>query len=158
MDDMVGQQITAAADRMASAAETFERLLERLDAQYQSLNLKVDRIVAAIEEEETEEDQTAAASVTSLQSRVRELEQANADLKAQSSRLGRKTLPGLVSAVLGKNDLEHRDFFEAVRPALHREVDLGHAALCDAANQRVAAERNLFQRGTTNFSRLAVSG
>ena len=50
MDDMVGQQITAAADRMASAAETFERLLERLDAQYQSLNLKVDRIVAAIEE------------------------------------------------------------------------------------------------------------
>lgn len=113
MDDMVGQQITAAADRMASAAETFERLLERLDAQYQSLNLKVDRIVAAIEEEETEEDQTAAASVTSLQSRVRELEQANADLKAQSSRLGRKTLPGLVSAVLGKNDLEAGERIDA---------------------------------------------
>ena len=107
MDEAMTQQMTAAADRMASAAEMFDRVLERLDAQYQSLNLKVDRIVAAIEEsDEGEEPAGIEASVNGLQQRVTELERANTELKAQASRLARKTIPALVTAVLGKNDLE----------------------------------------------------
>jgi hypothetical protein len=37
-----------------------------------------------------------------LRDRVEELEKANADLKAQAARLARKTLPPVVSALLGK--------------------------------------------------------
>jgi hypothetical protein len=107
MDEMITQQMIAAADRMANAAETFDRLLDRVDAQYQSLSLKVDRIVAAIEEsEETEGESGEETPTTSLQDRVKELERTNADLKAQAGRLGRKTLPAMVSAVLGKHDIE----------------------------------------------------
>ena len=114
MDEAMTQQMTAAADRMASAAETFDRVLERLDAQYQSLNLKVDRIVAAIEEtEEGEESDGIEASVNELQQRVAELERANTELKVQASRLARKTLPALVTAVLGKNDLEAGERIDA---------------------------------------------
>jgi hypothetical protein len=114
MDEAMTQQMAAAADRMANAAEMFDRVLERLDAQYQSLNLKVDRIVAAIEEgEEPEEPTEIEASENELQQRVVELERANTELKAQSSRLARKTLPALVSAVLGKNDLEAGERIDA---------------------------------------------
>ena len=42
-------------------------------------------------------------SVTSLQSRVAELEKANQELKAQSARMARKTLSPVVTALLGKN-------------------------------------------------------
>src|ERR1700733_10484898 len=38
-----------------------------------------------------------------LQERVAELEKTNADLKAQAARMGRKTLPPLVSAILAKS-------------------------------------------------------
>jgi len=114
MDEAMTQQMTAAADRMASAAETFDRLLERLDAQYQSLNLKVDRIVAAIDEtEQGEESDGIEASANGFQQRVAELERANTELKAQASRLARKTLPALVTAVLGKNDLEAGERIDA---------------------------------------------
>lgn len=114
MDEAMTQQMTAAADRMASAAETFDHVLERLDAQYQSLNLKVDRIVAAIDETEGgEESDRIEASVNELQQRVAELERANTELKAQASRLARKTLPALVTAVLGKNDLEAGERIDA---------------------------------------------
>jgi hypothetical protein len=114
MDEAMTQQMAAAADRMANAAEMFDRVLERLDAQYQSLNLKVDRIVAAIEEgEEPEEPAEIETSENELQQRVVELERANTELKAQSSRLARKTLPALVRAVLGKNDLEAGERIDA---------------------------------------------
>ena len=114
MDEVIAQQITAAADRMASEAETFDRVLERLDSQYQSLSLKVDRIVAAIEEGEDAEDAgDMEASVGELQTRVAELERTNTELRANASRLARKTLPALVSAVLGKNDLEAGERLDA---------------------------------------------
>jgi hypothetical protein len=78
-------------------------VLDRLDAQQEGLNAKVDRIVAAVEE------QLAAANKTEidegpkhLQARLAELEKANEELKAQSARMARKTLPPLVSALLGK--------------------------------------------------------
>jgi DNA repair exonuclease SbcCD ATPase subunit len=99
------EQLTATAERLAGAAETLNRVLDRLDAQQESLNAKVDRIVAAVEEQRNAPIHTddAASSVTALQARVTELEKTNQELKAQSTRMARKTLPPLVTALLGKN-------------------------------------------------------
>ncbi|HEY2360603.1 MAG TPA: hypothetical protein VGK36_05780 [Candidatus Angelobacter sp.] len=99
------EQLTATSERLAGAAEALNRVLDRLDAQQESLNAKVDRIVAAVEEQrnDTTLTQDAAGSASALQARVTELEKANQELKAQSARMARKTLPPLVTALLGKN-------------------------------------------------------
>lgn len=94
-------QLAAAADRLANAAETLDRVLGKLDAQQEALNAKVDRIVAAVEERETEI--VASGSSRELEGRVAELEKANSDLKAQAVRLTRKTLSPFVAALLAKN-------------------------------------------------------
>lgn len=113
MDEHIAQ-LTASAERLASAAETLTTALARLDEQQQTLNTKVERIVAAIDERA--DDETAR-----LRERVAELERDNAELKAQAERSGsrnvaagtagaagaaRKTLPPLVSALLAKNGME----------------------------------------------------
>jgi hypothetical protein len=93
-------QLAAAADRLANAAETLDRVLGRLDAQQETLNAKVDRIVAAVEERGVEVN---AGGSRELEHRVAELEKVNSDLKAQAARLTRKTLSPFVSALLSKN-------------------------------------------------------
>ena len=94
MEQEMMQQLAASAEKLAGAAEALDRALVRLDEQHAALNAKVERIVAAIEEKAPEEG---------LKERVAELERANAELQAQTSRLSRKTLPPLVTALLGKN-------------------------------------------------------
>jgi len=93
------EQLTA-----SRSAEALSRVLDRLDAQQEALNAKVDRIVAAVEEQRNDVSRADdAGNVTSLQSRVAELEKTNQELKAQSARMARKTLPPVVTALLGKN-------------------------------------------------------
>ncbi len=106
MDQEVTGQLAVTAQQLAAAAETLDRVLGRLDAQQEALNAKVDRIVAAVEERHGESDDPQP-----LLARVAELEKSNQDLKAQSVRLQRKTLPSVVTALLGKggNDGEHFD-------------------------------------------------
>lgn len=100
MEQEMMQQLAGSAEKLASAAEALERALARLDEQHAELNAKVERIVAAIEEKAPEEG---------LKERVAELERTNAELKAQTARLGRKTLPPLVTALLGKEGSEEVD-------------------------------------------------
>ena len=50
MNEEVMQQWMATAERLASAAESLDRVLGRLDAQQETLCAKVDRIVAAVDE------------------------------------------------------------------------------------------------------------
>ena len=100
MEQEMMQQLARSAEKLASAAEALERALGRLDEQHAELNAKVERIVAAIEEKAPEEG---------LKERVAELERANAELKAQTARLGRKTLPPLVTALLGKEGSDEVD-------------------------------------------------
>jgi predicted RNase H-like nuclease (RuvC/YqgF family) len=99
------EQVMGTAERLASAAEALDRVLAKLDAQQEALNAKVDRIVAAVEERETERSgqDVQAGEAASLQKRVTELEKANEELKAQASRITRKTLSPLVSTLLAKN-------------------------------------------------------
>ncbi len=109
MDEQLITQLTASAQQLAAAAEALENALTRFDAQHQELNAKVDRIVAAIDEtiaEHHQRDDAALAQTAELQSRIAELERANAELKAQAARASRKTLPPLVSALLAKNNAD----------------------------------------------------
>lgn len=101
-EEMMGQ-LMATAERLATAAESLDRVLGRLDAQQEALNAKVDRIVASVEEGSAEEMASGEAA-QELQARVAELEKSNAGLKAQAARMMRKTLPPMVSAILAKSE------------------------------------------------------
>jgi len=103
MNEEMVQQLMATAERLATAAESLDRVLGRLDAQQEALNTKVDRIVASVEDDEADVSASSDASLK-LQERVAELEKSNADLKAQASRMMRKTLPPMVSTILAKSE------------------------------------------------------
>ena len=102
MSDEIVQQLMATAERLATAAESLDRVLGRLDSQQDALNAKVDRIVAAVDEHASCEPPNGEAT-RELQERVAELEKSNTDLKAQAARMVRKTLPPMVSAILAKS-------------------------------------------------------
>lgn len=101
MNEEVLQQLMATAERLATAAESLDRVLGRLDAQQEALNAKVDRIVASVDDSTGSKSESHDETLQ-LQERVAELEKSNADLKAQASRMARKTLPPMVSAILAK--------------------------------------------------------
>ncbi len=97
------EQLANTAGRLASAAETLDRVLTRLDAQQESLNAKVDRIVAAVEDRSQDIAINVSGHPQAWEQRVAELEKANTELKAQASRMARKTLSPLASAMLSKS-------------------------------------------------------
>ena len=101
MNEEMVQQLMATAERLATAAESLDRVLGRLDAQQDALSAKVDRIVASVDERPPYESGNDEAT-RQLQERVAELEKSNSDLKAQAARMARKTLPPMVSAILSK--------------------------------------------------------
>jgi ABC-type transporter Mla subunit MlaD len=105
MNDEMVQQLMATAERLASAAESLDRVLGRLDSQQDALNAKVDRIVAAVDDRSSYEPAQNEAT-RQLRERVTELEKSNTDLKAQAARMVRKTLPPMVSAILAKRGTE----------------------------------------------------
>jgi len=139
MNEEMVQQMMAVAERLASATETLDRVLGKLDAQQEMLNAKVERIVAAVEESVTQssERQTKDAG-SELQQRVVQLEKSNADLKAQASRMVRKTLSPVVSALIGKNEIDG----ERLDPAVLNKT---LAAL--SVEQRVAVKSELARAG-----------
>jgi hypothetical protein len=91
--------LAACAEQLAAAASKFEEALGKLGAQYESLNQKVDRIVAAIESADVH-----AQGEAGLRERVEELERENVALQVQAS--GRKTMSPLTSSVLAKGAIE----------------------------------------------------
>jgi len=105
MNEEMMQQLMATAERLATAAESLDRVLGRLDAQQEALNAKVDRIVASVDEHE-EIEASSNDATRQLQERVAELEKSNNELKAQAARMVRKTLPPMVSTILTKNGVE----------------------------------------------------
>jgi predicted RNase H-like nuclease (RuvC/YqgF family) len=140
MNEEMVQQMMAAAERLAAATETLDRVLGKLDAQQEMLNAKVDRIVAAVEESvtQTTERRETEGTGTDLQQRVVQLEKSNADLKAQASRLTRKTLSPVVSALIGKNEIEG----ERLDPGVLNKT---LAAL--SVEQRIAVKAELARAG-----------
>ena len=103
MNEEMTQQLAATADRLANAAEALDRVLGKLDAQQEALNAKVDRIVAAVEEQSNRTENGIEKDDDAMwKERVAELEKCNHDLKAQAARLARKTLSPTVAALIGK--------------------------------------------------------
>jgi predicted RNase H-like nuclease (RuvC/YqgF family) len=116
MNEEMTQQLAATAQRLASAAETLDRVLVKLDAQQESLNAKVDRIVAAVEEGFTEgysERSSQREGPRRLEERIAELEKANNELRAQAARMTRKTLSPLVTALLSKSGTDPQEKLDA---------------------------------------------
>jgi hypothetical protein len=103
MSEEMMQQLMTAAERLANAAESLDRAMGRIDAQHDVLTAKVDRIVAAIEEQPRYDMAARGEGSQRLQERLAELEKSNSELKAQAARMARKTLPPLVSAILAKS-------------------------------------------------------
>jgi len=140
MSEEIVQQMMVAAERLAAATETLDRVLGKLDAQQEVLNAKVDRIVAAVEESiiQTNERHQETSTGVELQQRVTHLEKSNADLKAQASRMVRKTLSPVVSALIGKNEIEG----ERLNPDMLNKT---LAAL--SVEQRIAVKAELARAG-----------
>jgi len=140
MNEEMIQQMMVAAERLAAATETLDRVLGKLDAQQEVLNAKVDRIVAAVEESvtQTTERRQEGSGGSELQQRVVQLEKSNADLKAQASRMVRKTLSPVVSALIGKNEIEG----ERLDPGMLNKT---LAAL--SVEQRIAVKAELARAG-----------
>lgn len=105
MNEEMVQQLMATAERLATAAESLDRVLGRLDSQQEALNAKVDRIVASVDER-AGHDPASDDATRQLQARVAELEKSNQELKAQAARMARKTLTPMVSAILAKSGTE----------------------------------------------------
>jgi hypothetical protein len=84
--------------QLGSAAQALERVIGKLEAQYEALNQKIDRIIATVEKpaaEKSSEKVEAGAQVAKLEDENRELRQ----------RAGRKTVAPLVSRLLAKSGM-----------------------------------------------------
>lgn len=143
MSDEITQQLAATAERLASAAESLDRVLGKLDAQQEALNAKVDRIVAAVEEgsagENGEPIEAQADGARKLQERVADLEKTNAELRAQAARMTRKTLPPMITALLGKNGDESGERLDAAA--------LDKTLLGLSVEQRIAVKAEMARAG-----------
>ena len=140
MKPEIEQQLITTSERLAQAAETLSATLTRLDAQHDELTAKIERIIAAIESDASEE----AAARPALEARIAELERANTDLKAQAERrasiaAARKTLPPLVTALLAKSGVEPE---EKLDPAT---LDKTLASL--SVEQRIAVKGQMARAG-----------
>jgi peptidoglycan hydrolase CwlO-like protein len=136
MNEEITQQLMATAERLASAAESLDRVLGRLDSQQASLNAKVDRIAAAVDEHASYEPERSGTR--QLQERVAELEKSNADLRAQAARMTRKTLPPLVSAMLAKSEFGDERFDKGVLDKTLQSLSV---------EQRIAVKSELARAG-----------
>ena len=136
MNEEMVRQLMATAERLAVAAESLDRVLGRIDSQQEALTAKVDRIVAAVDERAAFDPESEVARL--LQERVAELEKSNSDLKAQSARMARKTLPPMVSAILAKGGVEGEKIEKGV-------LDKSLQSL--SVEQRIAVKAELARAG-----------
>ncbi len=96
--------IQECAAQLGSAAQALERVIGKLEAQYEALNQKIDRIIATVEkqapEKSGEAELAAGAQTEQVAHQVTQLEKENRELR---QRAGRKTLVPLVSTLLAKS-------------------------------------------------------
>jgi hypothetical protein len=88
------------ATQLNSAAQAIERVIGKLEAQYEALNQKIDHIIATVEKTAAQESDDSGVKVSAQAEHVEKLEKENRDLR---QRVGRKTLVPVVSALLAKS-------------------------------------------------------
>ena len=110
------------AGKLAEATQAMAEALHNINAQFDALHTKIDRIVAAVEEGDIQ----AGAADASLRQKLASAEKANEDLKAQAAQARRKTLSPMVTTRLAKQGSHSLDGI-ALSP-----TELGPPALQDA--------------------------
>lgn len=137
------EELMNVTQRMASAAEALSESIARLNAQHEDLSVRVDKIVAALDSNGGDDDDSEAIL---LKSRIAELEAANAELRDKASKNGvgstaavRKTLPPLVSTLLAKSGVELTDPMDAAA------LDAAMAPL--SIEQRIAVKSQMARAG-----------
>jgi len=138
MNEEMTKQMADAAERLANAALVLDKVLDKLDAQQQSLDAKIERIVAAVEERTVEHSEDVDQP-SELKQKIADLEKLNTDLKAQATRMTRKTLSPLVSALLSKNGADTEERLDAA--ALDKTLQ----AL--TVDQRIAVKAEMARAG-----------
>ena len=88
------------AAQLGSAAQALERVIGKLEAQYEALNQKIDRIIATVEKPAAEKSAESEVCGRAQRKQVTQLEKENRELR---QRTGRKTLVPLVSTLLAKS-------------------------------------------------------
>ena len=88
------------AAQLGSAAQALERVIGKLEAQYEALNQKIDRIIATVEKQAGEKSSESEVAASAQAEQVTKLEKENRELR---QRAGRKTLVPLVSTLLAKS-------------------------------------------------------
>ena len=90
------------AAQLGSAAQALERVIGKLEAQYEALNQKIDRIIATVEKQAGEESDKADVAAGAQAEQVTRLSKENRELR---QRTGRKTLPPAVNTLLAKSGM-----------------------------------------------------
>ncbi len=139
MNEELIQQLIANTERLTNATEMLNHVLESMNAGHSALESKIERIVAAIEEQAPGKADMSAEERRELQGKIADLERANQELKTQAGRLARKTLPALATAVLSKSGL---DGTEGIDPAA-----LDKALNSLSVEQRIAVKAQMAQAG-----------
>ena len=123
------------AGKLAEATQAMADALHNINGQFDALHAKIDRIVAAVEDEGTmtEPDETP------MREKLATAEKANQDLKAQAAQARRKTLSPMVTTLLAKGGVEGDALIEA--PVL--EKALGGLSI----EQRIAVKAELARAG-----------
>ena len=141
------EELINVTQRMAAAAEALGESISRLNAQHEELSVRVDKIVAALENGNNNGGDEDDSEAILLKSRVAELEAANAELREKASKLntatiaanGRKTLPPLVTTLLAKSGVEVSDPMDAAA------LDAAMAPL--SIEQRIAVKSQMAKAG-----------
>lgn len=115
MEDKV--ELQAAGDRIASALDKLEQALSRIEAQYEALNTKVDRIIAAVEDDKKEDA---------------------GEVKAEAEKAQRKTVSPVIANLLAKSGVEMATVEDAT-------VEKALAGL--SVEQRIAVKAELARAG-----------
>jgi hypothetical protein len=105
MEQTTGTNETAMPDiagKLAEATQAMVEALHNINAQFDGLHAKIDRIVAAVEDGELQ----AGAAAESLREKLESAEKSNNDLKAQAAQARRKTLSPMVTTLLAKEGVE----------------------------------------------------
>src|SRR5208283_4311030 len=83
------------AGKLAEATQAMADALHNINAQFDALHAKIDRIVAAVEDD----DPHAGAADKSVHEKLATAEKKNHDLKAQADQARRKTLSPLITTL-----------------------------------------------------------
>jgi hypothetical protein len=123
------------AGKLTEATQAMADALHNINAQFDALHAKIDRIVAAVEYDGTE----ASPDEAPMQEKLATAEKANNDLKAQAAQARRKTLSPMVTTLLAKSGVEGEALIEA--PVLEKAL----SGL--SVEQRIAVKAELARAG-----------